>query len=158
METNSLSFSVGSVGEKTQVQLHAIQLMAVQIVELSIKVQVDPSELCDWSGQIQLASASSPYDQDEKTIQVRVRATVSENAENPLSLCVEVVGAFLVDESRFDRRYVEEWAQVNAPMVLYPFLREQVFSLSVRLGIQGLIVPLIEIPTFRVVAPSVVDS
>lgn len=133
-------------------RLHAIQLVAVQPMELSIRVHADPSELEDFEGLVKLESAHSPYDEEDKTLQVRVRATIPEEVGQLISLHVEIVGAFKVDENRFDKKHIEAWANLNAPLVLYPFLREQVFSLSVRVGVQGLIVPLIEVPTFNVVS------
>lgn len=131
--------------------LHAIQLMVVQPTELSIRVAGDPSEVENFEGVVKLEAAHSAYDEDEKTIHVRVRAIIDEAEDVPLAMRVEIVGVFKVDESRFDRAHVLPWARTNAPMVLYPFLREQVFSLSQRVGARGFIVPLIEVPTFKIV-------
>lgn len=136
-------------------KLHAIQLIAVQITELSIRVTADPSTLNQFEeGFVQLQTAHTPYNEADKTVQVRVRAEVPEDKGLPVSLHVEVVGAFQVDEDKFDKQYVEAWAKSNAPLVLYPFLREQVFSLTVRVGMQGLLIPLMEVPSFKVVAPA----
>ena len=97
-----------------------------------------------------LEASHSAYNEDEKTIQVRVRAVVAESEHNPLSIYVEAVGLFKVDESRFNKQHVLRWAQINAPYTLYPYVREHVFSLASRVGAKGLIMPLLEIPTFKI--------
>lgn len=138
-----------------QLKLHAIQLLAVQPMILSISVHSDPETIKSFEGVIQLESTHTEYNEQAKTIQVKVRALISEESGFPLSLHVEITGVFKVDESRFDKQYIYSWAKKNAPMVLYPFLREQVFSLSVRAGTPGIIVPLIEVPTFKIISPSI---
>lgn len=150
-----MTSSQNSGNEPTPNKLHAIQLIAVQVTALSIQVHADPSELKNCEGILQLESTHSPYDEEKKSLEVRVRAIISEESESPLSLEVEIVGVFKVDEDRFPKPYINDWAKTNAPLVLYPFVREQIYSLSVRVGATGLMVPLIEIPTFRVVAPQV---
>ncbi len=133
---------------------HAVQLVAFQTTELRIKVTGDPSALDQFEGcPASLEASHSAYNEAEQTIQVRVRAVVTESEEAPLSIYVEVVGRFKVDESRFDKNDVVRWAQVNAPYTLYPYVREHVFSLASRVGAKGLIMPLLEIPTFKIVPP-----
>lgn len=140
--------------QKAQHKLHAIQLIAVQPLILSVSAQSDPDEMKNFEGTIQLESTHSDYNEELKTLHVKVRAVIPQESGLPLSMHVEILGVFQVDESQFDKKYINDWASNNAPLVLYPFLREQVFSLSVRVGAQGLIVPLIEVPTFKVVSPT----
>lgn len=151
---NQLSDSPKTQQEGVPHKLHAIQLVAVQPLVLSVSVQCDPEEMKNFEGSIQLESSHSEYDEENKVLQVKVRALIPEECNLPLSLHVEIVGAFKVDESQFRKDDIDSWARKNAPLVLYPFLREQVFSLSVRVGAPGLIIPLIEVPTFKVVAPN----
>lgn len=135
-------------------KLHAIQLVAIQTTELHIKVMGDPSLLESFEGCATTLEAShSAYDEAEQTIQIRVRASVSESESVPLSLSVEIVGLYNVDESQFDKRLVQDWAKINAPYTLYPYVREHVFSLATRVGVKGLLMPLLEIPTFKVISP-----
>lgn len=135
------------------VKHHAIQLVAFQTTELRVQVLGDLSKLETFEDcAATLETSHTAYNEEEQTIQVRVRAVVAESEDVPMSLYVEVVGLFKVDETRFNKSYVEDWAKSNAPLVLYPYVREHVFSLSTRLGIKGLIMPLLEVPTFKVVS------
>ena len=130
-------------------KLHPIQLVAVQPLVLSISAHADPDDMKDFEGVVKLESTHTEYDELNKIIQVKVRALIPRELDLPLSLHVEIAGVFQVDEDRFSKDNVDAWATRNAPYLLYPFLREQIFSLSVRIGATGIIVPLFEIPTFR---------
>lgn len=134
---------------------HAIQLVAFQTTELRIQVTGDLSKL-DNFGQCAatLESSHTAYNDEEKTIQVRLRSVVTESEDMPLSLHVEVIGLFKVDETMFNRTFVEDWAKTNAPYILYPYVREHVFGLATRIGVKGLLMPLLEIPTIRVTSPT----
>ena len=61
---------------------------------------------------------------------------------------VEILGLFNVDDERFPIKSVHSWAKQNAPLILYPYLREQVFSLTSRAGFEGTLLPLFQVPTF----------
>jgi len=52
------------------------------------------------------------------------------------------LGIFEVDEDKFPFKFIQNWAEKNAPLILYPYLREQVFSLSSRAGFGGTLLPL----------------
>lgn len=136
--------------------LHAIQLRALKVVTLNLhaKFGVDPTTKPE--GFI-LETAHSAYDQDDSTIHVKVRVQVGDEGEDggagPYSLEVELLGVFSVDASRFPLDQVEHWAENNAPMILYPYIREHATSMAIRGGFNPVLLPLLEMPTMKIMAP-----
>jgi preprotein translocase subunit SecB len=136
-------------------KLHAIQLTDLRISELAIQVDLSVPRETESSG-FNIETGRSDYDANAHQIQVRMRVMMGheEGKKSPFQLAVELHGNFVVDESQFDIKFIEDWAERNAPLVLYPYLREQVYSLTSRAGFQETLLPLFEIPTFRMVPPS----
>jgi len=141
---------------------HAIQLRFVAVKELQMETFWPIPDRQGYEpapGALQFSS--SPLNPSAHTLQVRLRfisgrdATPSEteiekmkNAnEQPFRVRAEVIGEFHIDITRFPVEKVSEWARINAPMILLPFLREQVYALSVRSGFQPLLLPMILVPT-----------
>ncbi len=134
---------------------HPIQIESVNVVELSIKMKepVHKDLEIDLS-HMSFTVARTEYDNDNKTIMVGLICDLKDSEESekinlPFSLRVELFGAFSVDEKRFDLAHINDWAERNAPFILYPYLREQVYSLTMRCGIPPVNVPLVEVPTFK---------
>lgn len=137
-----------------QYKPHAIQLVSLRVVELAIKVDVTAPKDTEL-GEFSIETASSKYNAEKHRINVKMRVVSGENDEDgPLQLKVEVVGVFKVDESAFPVDKIAHWADHNAPLILYPYVRENVYSLTNRAGFSQALLPLLEIPTFRVTAPS----
>lgn len=135
---------------------HAINIEAVIPRELSIKLNVDDPMLMGDTEKIRysIGVGYSKYDHKEKTITVAIKLE-TEEAENktkkpPLSIRIELFGKFSVDEKRFPMKNIEDWAARNAPFILYPYLREHVYALTVRCGLKPLLLPLVEVPTFKI--------
>ena len=87
-----------------------------------------------------------------------MRVVACEDEDDVVTLKVEFHGRFKVDESSFPMDRLDHWADHNAPMVLYPYIREHVYSLTSKVGLPEGLLPLIEIPTFRVEAPGAANS
>ncbi len=137
---------------KKAYKLHAIQLIELRVAELGIKVNLEAprdTELPEFT----IETARSNYDPETCQIQVRMRVVAGGGGEDVVSLIVEVHGRFKVDESGFPMDKLDHWADHNAPMVLYPYIREHVYSLTSKVGLPEGLLPLIEIPTFRIEAP-----
>lgn|SRR5450830_173165 len=130
---------------------HAIQLTDLRVSELSIVVDLSVPRDASISG-FNIETGRSAYDDSTKQIQVKMRVTMGpqEGEQAPFQLVAELHANFEVDESRFEVRHINDWADKNAPLVLYPYLREQVYSLTSRAGFQEALLPLIEIPTFKI--------
>lgn len=146
--------------EQKKYDLHAIQLKTLQVIELSVKLkrglnledEPEPQSGLDFS----LATGYSDYDEDNRLIFVEIGASIGADDDNaPFEMRVQLVGGFEVDDTRFPLVHIVHWARNNAPLVLYPYLREHVYGLSSRIGAQHpVLLPLFEVPTFRVNAPS----
>lgn len=138
-------------------QPHAIQLQALQVVELSIKSTrgaiLSKEDSPNNPSEFRLSTGHSKYDQERHTMAVMIRAEIGSEENAPFEMSVELLGIFDVDEAKFPLIHIDDWAELNAPLVLYPYLREQVYNLTSRLGIDGMLLPLFVVPTFRITAP-----
>ncbi len=136
------------------IKKHAIQLEGLKVLELSIKANPnmeDPHSQKISEADFTLVTGYSEYHKEEHKIGIRISAEVGVDQDiSPFSLRVELIGIFEVDESRFPIMHIEHWAKTNAPLVLYPYLREQVYGLTTRAGFSGMLLPLMEVPTFKV--------
>jgi preprotein translocase subunit SecB len=126
--------------------------MSVDVLELHIRANEAPSKRLDLdSADVVIAASNSDYNSENEQVAVRVKAEIGmeEETDSPLSLRVELSGLFRVDSSRFPIEEINGWARSNAPLVLLPYLREHVFSLTSRSGFQPMLLPLVEVPTYR---------
>ncbi|HGE8285718.1 protein-export chaperone SecB [Serratia bockelmannii] len=146
---------------------HAVQLRSLQVLKLSIEVHdVKTAHSADYqAGNYAMEAGHSDFDTATSTIHVSMRvragrfAVDEDNSEadneeyekQPVSIWVEVGGVFIVDTEEFPVEQIPHWAEFNAPLIIYPYVREQVYGLSTRVGIKPLLLPLLEIPSFRIV-------
>jgi len=131
---------------------HAIQLIDLKVLVLSIIVnpENDQRQLPD-SGAFRLYHGHSDFNHDTSQIGVKVGVSIeSKEDHSPFDLKVELMGVFDVDQSEFNIEYIEDWSSKNAPLVLYPYLREHVHALTSRAGFEGLLLPLFVVPTFKI--------
>lgn len=139
---------------------HPIQLVWVKVIELSIKADtsVDQRTAPD-AHSFSLSIGHTEYDEENKQVATRVSASIkAEEDKSPFDLRVELMGSFEVDDSQFPAHFVNDWAGKNAALVLYPYLREHVYSLTSRSEHGGVLLPLLEVPTFKVVAPESISQ
>lgn len=132
---------------------HAIQLVNVTVDELHIKT-LDRQNLDneDFSREFSLTVGRSDYDPEQKTISVRlIMEMMPEEGANdrPFEMRIAVAGHFEVDEERFPVAEIYKFAEINAPIILVPYIREQAYSLTIRAGVEPLIFPLITVPVFK---------
>jgi preprotein translocase subunit SecB len=134
--------------------LHPIQLISLNIQELFIKVKEHPqsADLTSDSEEFNLRTGHSEYDEKEHIIQVGIKLEIKpkEGQKTPFDMRVVISGVFKVDETKFAKANIDDWANRNAPLILYPYLREQAYALTVRCGYPGIILPLLEVPTFKI--------
>lgn len=135
---------------------HAIQIENVFVKELYIVANRPPSEQEGVDGgEFKLSVGHSEYDPEAKRIGVSVKIEVGladveeEKTKLPFSMRIEIVGHFNVDEESFPIEHITHWARSNAPFILLPYLREHAYSLSARCGFKPMLLPLLEIPTFK---------
>lgn len=139
---------------QNQPKKHGIQLVGLQVAEMSIKVNsLDEAKLLD-SGDFKLEIARSDYDSEDKQIHVSAAISIgadeSESSSLPFKMNISINGLFSVNEDLFDSKYVEDWAEKAAMYVLYPYLREIAYSLTSKCGIDAVVLPLFEVPTYKI--------
>lgn len=144
--------------EKSLFKLHPISVQWVFPKELSIKAHVPPSsEVGLKEFPYSLAVGYGKYDEKKKIVTIALKLETVENEDQkeqlPYSLKIELLAAFKVDEQRFEIKYIEDWARRNAPFILYPYLREHAYALTLRCGFEPLMLPLVEVPTSKVKSP-----
>lgn len=144
---------------------HAAQLKTLQVFKLSIEVHEPDVALSDdfVLGEFSLENGRSNFDTNTSTINVRMRVRAGRFAideseplekneqfqSQPISFIVELGGVFSVDTDQFEEEFIHDWAEKNAPLILYPYLREQVYGLSTRVGIKPVLLPLLQLPTMK---------
>ena len=141
-----------------QIQEHGIQLNFLAVKELHFDSLRVPSTIAETEySNPSFSTGRSNYDEKTKTIQVTVKFEIS-GKDDVFTLRAEIVAQFRVDEAEFPKEKVNRWADKAAFYVLFPFLREQVYSLAVRVGLKPLMVPMMTVPTFKVEMPTAAGS
>jgi preprotein translocase subunit SecB len=102
---------------------------------------------------IEFKRSISEFIESTKKIQITLHASLgcedgSKTPHLPFFLQVAITGEFFIADT-FPREKIAVWANVNAPFVLYPYLRERICYLSVQGGYPPVILPLLQIPTFK---------
>jgi preprotein translocase subunit SecB len=143
--------------EKVNQTVHPIQLISLNVLELSIKVKkpVGPKDLKLEEEEFTIQSGHSDYNEKRHTIEVALKLEIGggEGQKSPFTMRVVIVGVFTIDDTKFPKEHIINWANQNAPVILYPYLREQAFALTVRCGYPGIILPLVTVPTIKVEIP-----
>jgi preprotein translocase subunit SecB len=138
--------------------LHAIQLASIETRELFIRIneRTDKDLIPIYKEAIEMASAHSDFNKEENTVNVGLRLSLGmeDETELPVSIRIEVIGTFTVDTDEFDEGKIEEWADKNAPFILYPFIRENGVALTTRCGLPAMILPLVQVPTLTTKDPT----
>jgi hypothetical protein len=156
-------------GEKFELHDYPVQLNFIAVRELFIKSFVPPSpEYVIRETSCEYTVARSAYDAEKHSIEIGVIACIGGDSDpvddaairelqaagKPLfRLRVHIMGNFAVDEKAFPIDKLIRWSDVNAPYILYPFLREHVYALTARCGFRPVILPMVTVPTFKVEPP-----
>ncbi|HHF0508394.1 protein-export chaperone SecB [Vibrio antiquarius] len=144
--------------EKATYNYHPIQLRDVKVLELYISANpsclADEDSECDDSSDFGFYHTHSEYNEQAKSFIVKVAAIIGREDEDDeptteFDLRVELLGVFEVDEERFPIEHINDFASKNAPIIMYPYLREHVFSLTTRAGFDSAVLPLFEVPVFK---------
>ncbi|WP_434762364.1 hypothetical protein [Vibrio fortis] len=118
---------------------HPIQIKSVDFIKLYIEKnsRLETNSVPE-TGDFQLQSAHSNFDEESKEIWVKVSCKIGydkneqliEDAEFWLDTSLEA--CFSVDTEKFNPDNLPHWAHNNATIVLYPYIREAVASLTGR--------------------------
>lgn len=147
--------------EKATYNYHPIQLRDVKVLELFISA--NPSCMSTQDSDCDIENSEfgfyhthSKYDEETKSFIVKVAAVIGREEEDKdkeptteFDLRAELLGVFEVDDSTFPMEHIEAFASRNAPLIMYPYLREQVYSLTTRAGFESTVLPLFEVPAFK---------
>jgi preprotein translocase subunit secB len=130
-------------------RLHPIQLEEILVEELELKIK-DPKKaredniVCEFS----LKTGHSDYNSKSKALYVGVIGEINADDHNaPVYLKVKLHGIFSVGED-FPIEFVNDWAEKNAPLILIPFVRENIYSLASRAKV-NVVVPLFTLPSIK---------
>lgn len=152
---------------RLELQDYPVQLNFLAVRELFIESFVPPSpDYVMSETSVDYLINRSPYDASRHSIQIGVTAKIGgdetpdaavieqlKTEGKPLfRLRVSILGDFRVDEAKFPMEKLIRWSDINAPFILYPFLREQIFALTARCGFRPVILPMVTVPTFRIEA------
>jgi preprotein translocase subunit SecB len=143
------------VSEKSGGQtLYPIQPVFIVVREVHL-ISHRPPRQTDHidESRVQITHLISEFNEEEKQIQVTLCATLGSESPNqtpnlPFFLRVSVTGQFSISDS-FPREKIKLWANVNAPYVIYPYLRERFYYFSSQAGYLPVMLPLLQIPTLR---------
>lgn len=135
---------------------HAIQIKHLNFLTLSIvRNREYQPEAVDVPQEFSLQTAHSEFDEENSEIAVKAKILIGYNDQGQkldnaeFYLEVEVEGFFSVDLSLFPQDQIFHWAEHNAPYTLYPYLREGVYAMTARLFPHAALLPLLEVPTVR---------
>lgn len=132
-----------------EMKKHPIQLIDIRVNDITFK------RMNDSVGEINVTSrvafGKAVYSPDVEIIKCGVKAECQGKHDNEIEfiLTVEIIGIFSIEKATFSIDMVPAWQEKNAPYILMPFLREQVYSLSLRTGIPQIIIPMAIVPTTR---------
>lgn len=148
---------------KADFNYHPIQLREIKVLKLSI--EDNPAFDGDFAKEdfsdFGFYHMHSDYDAESQTFFVKVKAVIGQVEDGceqgpdeeltvaPFNMVVELAGLFSVDESSFKTEYIDSFARRNAPLLVYPYLREHVYSLTNRAGYDPALLPLFEVPAFK---------
>lgn len=128
---------------------HPIQLHALKVIELAIKINFDKQQTEQPEGGLfRLYHGHSDFNEESREISVKIGAEIDESDDSPFTIKVELMGVFHI-ATEFPDKFIDKWASENAPLILYPYLREHVHSLTSKAGFSGTILPLFEIPSMK---------
>lgn len=153
------------MSKKGSFDYHPIQMVDIDVLEITYKRKEQDSNLesdndeSPEENHFRFFHAHSKLNNETQSFAVKVKAVVSSSSDEmvvPYTITAELQGTFEVHES-FPRAGVEVFAERNAPLILYPYLREQVFGLASRAGVEQPILPLFEVPPFQIASPTDIE-
>ena len=134
----------------TKSNLHPIQHTNVRVKQIKFCLD-DDRTLDDVPEKLTVATQfrHHDFDSETKTLQIDVRVAIGVDDETiPFELIVELNSLFTVDTNEFSEGLIDSWAKGNGCLLMMPYLREHVHSLTSRVGIKELHLPLVNLPAF----------
>lgn len=103
---------------------------------------------------VRITQKVGPFSEETKRIQVSLEADFGFEAEEtaqppPFSVRVAITAEFAISDT-FPRDKIQQWAVANSAFVIFPYLRERLYYITVQGGYPPILLPLMQIPTFKV--------
>lgn len=141
--------------QNNNLEQHPVNLIAVHLIELFIRAYHPPNPALEINEQtVSIGVGIGDYDEEDNVIGVAIKleSTMKDEEgeiddETPYSLKIILEGVFRVTDDSVSIEQIQRWAENAAPYVLFPYLREQAYALTSRMGFKPLILPLIQVPT-----------
>lgn len=130
---------------------HPIQLLNITVEEVFFKKNYQNQEE-KYDNEFSLVVSRSEYDAEEKMFSVKLDMIIEsekEGPQRPYDMRISISGHFSVDEDQFPNDQIYKFADHNAPILLIPYIREHAYSMSTRAGVDPIIFPLVQVPTFK---------
>lgn len=123
-----------------------MQLRECEVHELTFRTRV-PNKAIKVE-EFGLGFARSPYDSENRWLDVLIsfEAGSSDLSSAKYYFKVEIRGRFENTEGSSEAEKIERWAENAAQFVMIPYLREHVYSISLRCGMKPIVIPLYQLP------------
>lgn len=140
------------------INAHPIQLVGVDVIKLSFMANEILTPKVTIDGKSILLGVGGLQEDGDKSFWIFVRAAygipdidLPKDAEfiTPCSILVELAGRFKTNMD-LSPEVIHSFKDNGALSVLLPYLREHVYSLSVRSGIQPIIIPVKQVPLIKI--------
>jgi preprotein translocase subunit SecB len=108
-----------------------------------------------------LSSGISPFNEADSTFQINLHFKTESSPPDsqlqyPYRLAITIHGEFAIDpsaRSKFTDDFIRSWASKNGTLLLLPFLRETVYTITQKTGFRPLLLPMVETSAFGVRPP-----
>jgi len=135
--------------------LYPIQATFIAVRELHFVAHrpPSPSDRIDQSS-VRITKKVGPFNAETKLIQITLIAELGFDAEStapapPFSVKVAITAEFCIGDA-FPRDKIAQWAATNSAFVIFPYLRERLYYITVQAGYPPICLPLLQIPSFKV--------
>ena len=128
---------------------HPIQLKDIIVKELTLLVRDSEQSEEEVEGEFLMKVGVSEFDFESQSIAVGMIAEINPDGNASFYIKSHIIGIFYVDTKKFSVDLINKWANENAPLILLPYVRENIYTLSSRAKI-NVFVPLMIVPTFIV--------
>jgi preprotein translocase subunit SecB len=140
--------------EPSKESLYPVQPTFITVREVHFIALRPPSEndRIDESS-VRITQTASQFNEETNRVQVTLTAEFGfENTPDveppPFAVKLSMVGEFVIEDS-FPREKIQLWASRNAPFVIFPYLRERLYTITNQGGYPAILLPLLQIPTLK---------
>jgi preprotein translocase subunit SecB len=123
-----------------------IPIKNIFITELSFQRAPEVSTPLKYSFKVQIGSS---VDEDKKTAQVNLKLELSETTRKEVTLTCCRIGLFDITEKDEMPISLDEFLSINAPALVFPYLRETVTNITLHSGINPIFIPTINFKEIR---------